>query len=130
MGFSKMTTPSALAQDSVEKNSMAGRYSHPDCGSEANGTPANWFGSHVGMCAEARALPRKHHRGSQKGRRSTCWVLSREPSQKSWRTMAGPRTMSAGPATRAAHRIQGADHRASAGLDSGTDWPAMITLPE
>ena len=39
------------------KTSMAGRYAQPDCGSAANGAPANWNGFQPGISSAPQLTP-------------------------------------------------------------------------
>src|SRR5439155_16730622 len=94
----------ARTHDRVVNMAITGRYSHPDCGSEANGTPPNWFGSHVGMWPWARFDPMAQKRGNQKARRSTCWLVSFGESQKPCITTRTEATIRSGPARAGSHR--------------------------
>ena len=57
-GCSTMNIRSAVPHENARNSTITGAYSHPDCGSEANGTPSNCSGFHTGTCPARSAWPK------------------------------------------------------------------------
>jgi hypothetical protein len=99
-----MKARSPPPQPTSHERSICGAYSHPDCGSAANGVPSISYGFHSGTCPEDSARPIRHDRGSQNERMSGFWFVRRFSKANPRSAMRTAATINAGPASIPTHR--------------------------